>query len=122
MRRKSANKLQEATKPRTPTIHRCISAMSTYNKHSFPVCVMKNLQSQVCSLSRSVSRGLGLLKFIEEVRKTYSVILAFSRENQFVSGNGKIKIWVDYKKLNHSVMREQFIMPTVDEISAKITG
>ena len=36
--------------------------------------------------------------------------------------NGKLRICVDYKKLNHSVMRELFIMPTVDEISAQLAG
>ena len=36
-------------------------------KHSFPVCFLKNSQSRL--LSRSVSHGLGLLKFIEEVCK-----------------------------------------------------
>ena len=36
--------------------------------------------------------------------------------------NGKIRICVDYKRLNYSVMREQFTMPTVDEITAKMTG
>ena len=36
-------------------------------KYSFPVCVLKNSQSRL--LSRSVSHGLGLLKFIEEVRE-----------------------------------------------------
>ena len=35
---------------------------------------------------------------------------------------GRIRLCVDYKRLNQSVMREQFIMPTVDEISSKLAG
>ena len=35
---------------------------------------------------------------------------------------GRIRLCVDYKKLNQSVMREQFILPTIDEISAKLSG
>ena len=49
----------------------CWTVHSIHNiqrkKHSFPVCVFKNSQSRL--LSRSVSHGLGLLKFIEEVRE-----------------------------------------------------
>ena len=36
--------------------------------------------------------------------------------------NGKIRVCINYKKLNKSVMREQFIMPTIDEISARMAG
>ena len=46
------------------TVH---SIDNIQRKESFPVCVLKNSQSRL--LSRSVSHGLGLLKFIEEVRE-----------------------------------------------------
>lgn len=36
--------------------------------------------------------------------------------------NGKVRLCVDLKKLNQSVKREKFIMPTVDEIAAKMTN
>ena len=39
-----------------------------------------------------------------------------------LKSNGKIRVCMDYKKLNKSVMREQFIMPTIDEISARMAG
>ena len=35
---------------------------------------------------------------------------------------GKVRLCVDLKKLNQNVQREKFIMPTVDEIAAKLTN
>ena len=36
--------------------------------------------------------------------------------------NGKIRVCIDYKKINKSVMREQFIMPSIYGISARMAG
>ena len=36
--------------------------------------------------------------------------------------NGKVRICVDLKKLNQSVEREKFIMPTVEDITSKLVG
>ena len=36
--------------------------------------------------------------------------------------NGKIRICVDYKNVNYSVMQEKFLMPTDDDNSTKMRG
>jgi hypothetical protein len=145
-------------------------------KYSFPVCVLKHSRSRL--LSRNVAVGMGIIKFVEEIRddvfgdfglmkgdpvrirlrpdaqpfnlatprrisaplmKPLEDELKRMQDNDIISrvtaptewcspivvamkSNGKIRVCVDYKKLNRSVMREQFIMPTVDEISARMAG
>ena len=144
--------------------------------YNFPVCVLKNCKSRL--LSRNVAVGMGIIKFVEEIRsdvfgdfglmkgdpvrirlrpdaQPYNLAtprrisaplmeplkeeLQRMEKNEIITrvtaptewcspivvalkSNGKIRVCIDYKKLNRSVMREQFIMPTIDEISARMAG
>ena len=76
-----------------------------------------------------LSKLLGPLKEELERMETNDIVTCVTTPTEWclptvvvLKPNGKIRICVDYKTLKHSVMREQFIMPTVDEISAKMTG
>ena len=145
-------------------------------KYTFPVCVLKQSHSRL--LSRSAAAGMGILRFVEEVRpdvfgdfglmkgepvrirlkpdaQPYNLgtprrisaplLSPLKKElermvqNKIISPvtyptawcapivvvmkpNGKLRICVDYKKLNKSVMRELFLMPTVDEIASRLAG
>ena len=144
--------------------------------YSFPVCVLKKCKSRL--LSRNVAVGMGIIKFVEEIRsdvfgdfglmkgdpvrirlrpdaQPYNLAtprrisaplmeplkeeLQRMEKNEIITrvtaptewcspivvalkSNGKIRVCIDYKKLNRSVMRAQFIMPTIDEISARMAG
>ncbi len=36
--------------------------------------------------------------------------------------NGEIRICIDLKRLNEAVIREKYVLPTLDEITSKLAG
>ena len=115
---------------------KCIEEVSVYGDvgtlRGEPVKIVLKDDAQPYSVATPRRIPVPLLpKVEEELRRmeTLGIIEKVTEPTEWcapmvpvVKRNGKIRICVDLKKLNESVKREKFILPTIDDLLPKLAG
>lgn len=99
------------TQPVKISLQETAQPYAVYATHRIPIPLMKPVKEELDRM-----KAKGIIEKVTEPTEWCALIVPAPKKS------GQVHICVDLRKLNKSMRRERFVLPTAEEITAKLNG